>query len=608
MNLHAFRDFSIRRKLFVSYFLFVALSLCLFLAVNTVLSVRQNETQTLRSAEHVFGQTRDYLQFKTESVRNLLYLLGTNQSLQEIFERRSGYYTQEIGRWPIDSQALEKLLYPTSVNPDVAGIRFYMRYSLASVYRNDRFIPFSAVAGRSWFRHLLADNRRTWWFVDEEQGSPAGRSFVRVARSVFSSQDINELTGIIQFDIPEQVLRATLGNALLTESTAVLLLNEQGQTVSSAGVVSLKRDGELWRKASARSSVGPGGVSWSTVSLPGAGAFLVGTQGIENSDWTLLLVVPYRDIVRLSSRPLRQMLLVLLLIIPLSMLFALVVSRSATRRFQDLMAGMKKVVNGDFSVTLRPQNRDEIGQLTESFNIMISEIEQLVDEKYRLGKEVKQLELKALQAQINPHFLYNTLDLINWMSLKYEAEEIRAVVNALSRFYKLSLGRGEDTVRLRDEIEHARAYVQIQNMRYEDSIRLEVDVPEELLDCPILKLVAQPLVENAILHGIMLKPDEKGTIRISAALDGPALVVSVEDDGAGMSEETLRSVMSGTLQSADHHGYGVRNIHERLFLNYGEGYGLVFASAPGAGTRVEIRVPAVTPLTSKEEKHERSLG
>jgi two-component system sensor histidine kinase YesM len=588
--LHSFHDLSIRHKLFFSYFFLVLFFLCLFLAINTVLATRENEAQALRSARMVFGQTRAYLQDRTESIRNLLYLVATNSSVQELFDRRASYYREEIGRWPIDAQSLEKILYPTTINPDISSIHFYMKYGLASVFQNDRYIPLSEVSGTEWYRRLVENSRRTWWYMDDSS-PPAGEArFVHAVRGVFASQNVNELTGVIRFDVPEEVLRGTLGNAVLTESTAALLIDSMGRVVSAAGSVSADRDRAL------RQSLRDGDLaaeSWRTMSLGGA-QYLAGTQAIANSDWVLVLLLPYRDIVRMSARPIRQMLVVFLLIIPLTLLFAFLVSRSATRRIQNLIGKMHRVVSGDFTVALNPQNRDEIGQLTESFNLMVSEIEQLAGEKYRLGKEVKNLELKALQAQINPHFLYNTLDLINWMSMKHGAHEIRALVNALSRFYKLSLSRGEDTVTVRDEVEHARTYIQIQNMRYDDSIGFVVELPDDLLACPILKLVMQPLVENAIFHGIMAKKDERGTIRITGERDGGAVRLFVEDDGWGMPQEEARQVLCGRAGADDHHGYGVRNIHERLRLSYGAGYGLAFHSREGHGTRVTITIPAGT--------------
>jgi two-component system sensor histidine kinase YesM len=168
----------------------------------------------------------------------------------------------------------------------------------------------------------------------------------------------------------------------------------------------------------------------------------------------------------------------------------------------------------------------------------------------------------------------------------------------LSKFYRLSLSGGEDTVRVRDELEHVQAYVQIQNMRYADCIRLILNVPEPLLYCPILKLVIQPLVENAIFHGIMHKPDENGVIEINGEIQNEALCLHVRDDGVGMPEERAHNILSAHPPTENHHGYGVRNIDERLRLRYGTGFGLSFRSIPGEGTTVTVRIPAAYHASS----------
>ncbi|MGA2641039.1 MAG: sensor histidine kinase, partial [Spirochaetia bacterium] len=575
MQFRRISDLGIRQKLFISYFILVLFFLCLYLVINTVLVVNENKTQVLRSAERVFGQTRAYLQYKTESVRNLLSVLTSSAAVQELFERRARYYEEDIGRWPIDSQAFEKMSYLTTFNPDIVGIRYFMKYGLASVFQNETFIPLSQEQNATWYRRLLRNERRIYWYADAAAGRGKGGPLIHAARSVLNSQNIKELTGIVQFDISRNMLRATLGNAILTESSFALIINGDGEVIDSAGSVAAGNAESFWSAIGARRRGVFAAESWDAVTLKRS-SYLVGTQAIEGTDWVLMLVLPNRDIVRLSARPAQKMLLVFASMTPLTLFLAFFVSRSATKRIKGLIQRMDRVVQGDFSVPLDPGNRDEIGQLTERFNFMIAEVEQLIEEKYRLGKEVKNLELKALQAQINPHFLYNTLDLINWMSVRHNAGEIRTLVTALSRFYKLSLGRGEDTVPLRDELEHARTYVEIQNMRYENSIELAINAPPDILECRVLKLILQPLVENAIFHGIMMKKEERGIIRITGERTDGGLLLSVVDDGVGMSEEKARRILSSGANTSDRHGYGVRNIHERLILNYGSEFGLSF--------------------------------
>jgi two-component system sensor histidine kinase YesM len=243
-------------------------------------------------------------------------------------------------------------------------------------------------------------------------------------------------------------------------------------------------------------------------------------------------------------------------------------------------------------VKIEVSGRDEIGQLERKYNYMLMQIEELVEEKFRIGKESKNAELRALQAQINPHFLYNTLELITCMALKYKARDITDLVNLLARFYKLSLSKGKDIISIEDEIAHIAAYVKIQNLRFEDTITLEMDIDERLMEYSILKLVLQPLVENSILHGIMEREDRTGIIRITGRFEGGDIVLSVTDDGVGMSRDTLDRIFTENKRK-DGHGFGVLNVDRRLRINYGELYGLSYKSVEGEGTTVEVKLPAV---------------
>ena len=204
--------------------------------------------------------------------------------------------------------------------------------------------------------------------------------------------------------------------------------------------------------------------------------------------------------------------------------------------------------------------------------------------------------MKALQAQINPHFLYNTLDLVNCLALREQVPAIGEAVGALSRFYRLSLSGGAERVTVAQELEHVETYLRIQNMRFDDGIALSVDVPAEVRAATILKIVLQPLVENAVLHGIREKESGRGTVTIRGhTLEGAAgleVVLEIEDDGVGMDAAQLEALGEERAGPSEH-GYGVRNIDRRLKVEYGAEYGLTFRSRPGAGTAVLVRIPLV---------------
>lgn len=206
----------------------------------------------------------------------------------------------------------------------------------------------------------------------------------------------------------------------------------------------------------------------------------------------------------------------------------------------------------------------------------------------------RNLELRLLQAQINPHFLYNTLDNIVWLSEDDRKEDVASIITSLSQFFRTTLSGGRDFITLRQELSHVEAYLQIQRFRYRDILSYRIEVPESCRDYSIIKMTLQPIVENALYHGIKNKRG-MGEIRICVEEEEERLRISVEDNGIGMEEETLlrlRKIIDGEVRPAeDNSGFGMSNVAERLRLNYGKGVGLFVTSEYGQGTKVEILIP-----------------
>jgi len=323
--------------------------------------------------------------------------------------------------------------------------------------------------------------------------------------------------------------------------------------------------------------------------------YLAGQVPIRNTDWRLALLVPYRDITAFGDRTRRQMSLVLLCMLPLLLPLALLVANTSTSRLRRLTSGVRRISKGKFDIHLEAKGRDEIGELTVNFNSMVSRIQDLMSERYQFGQEIKNLEMKALQAQINPHFLYNTLDLVNCLSLRYGAPRITEAVTALSRFYRLSLSGGAETVTIAQELEHVETYLLIQNIRFENCIELRVEADEAALPCSIPKITLQPLVENAIVHGILEKPEGRGriTIRVGRSENPPTIEIVVEDDGVGIDAQVLANLLrKPNAPIGTKAGYGARNIDTRIKLTFGENYGLTYRSERGRGTTAVLRFPA----------------
>ena len=271
-------------------------------------------------------------------------------------------------------------------------------------------------------------------------------------------------------------------------------------------------------------------------------------------------------------------------------------SRSIYTPIKKLHDVTKTITQNDLQALVTGDNVDEITELGMSFNIMIGKIRELLDSKIKEQENLKKAEMRALQSQINPHFLYNTLDTIIWMAESKKTGQIVEVVSALSSFFRISLSKGKDWITIGEEIERVRNYLTIQRIRYQDIMDFQIDVDERVADHTVLKLILQPLVENAIYHGIKNKR-EGGTIYVRAKpFNGNKVLLEVEDTGIGFTPEVLTQLQaeladnSGDIKQES--GFGIGNVNQRIKLYYGMQYGLTVKSEYQAGTCVSFIIPA----------------
>jgi two-component system, sensor histidine kinase YesM len=280
-----------------------------------------------------------------------------------------------------------------------------------------------------------------------------------------------------------------------------------------------------------------------------------------------------------------------------SIFAAVAISRSIYIPLKKLHDVTTTITKNDLQALVTHGNVDEITELGISFNIMIGRIRELLDAKVREQEDLKKAELRTLQAQINPHFLYNTLDTIVWMAELKKTEQVVEIVRALSSFFRTTLSKGKDWITIGEEIELTKNYLTIQKMRYQDILNYKIEVDEAVLDEKILKLTLQPLVENALYHGI--KPKRGGgtiTIRARQNHDHQVLL-EVEDDGVGCTPYRLGKIQEGIDSESDEiilkeSGFGLANVSKRIKLYYGKQYGLSINSQYQEGTQITVAIPA----------------
>ncbi len=325
----------------------------------------------------------------------------------------------------------------------------------------------------------------------------------------------------------------------------------------------------------------------------------------EITHWTIICETPVEELYT-SMVWLRKLIWVTSAIcMALALLFAIVISRTISKPILRLQARMEKVEKGNFEREPGISSKDEIGQLSASFDRMVEKINNLIEDQYLSEILQKEAELNALQSQINPHFLYNTLQVIDLLAEEEGVDTISEASQALTKIFRYSINRGQEFVTLREELSHVENYVFIQKLRFDSKIQAVFDIEENCKDDLIVKLIVQPLVENAVFHGVEKKRGNC-TVKITARREKDCLVIQVSDDGEGMRREivdSLNKIFSGTSEGEIVHGVtyrlnnqsiGLKNTNSRIKLYFGSAYGLHIESEEGTGTTVTIRLPVIS--------------
>lgn len=483
-----------------------------------------------------------------------------------------------------------------------------------SVYRFCLYVPDEVMyAGNQYYFDGVSRLKERSDYVDLRYALNRGEDYVAISRErdgvdqqdtsqmvtlyhrIASKKEKEEELGICSISVSAKYFQDIMKNANITSEGLVYLMSENGRMITSSNSSILQK---MQKKGIL---LNYGAELFMEKKKEGQKEYYITRQNVDGASWQMILIIPeneYEDQYRFLWLSAALMLGSMIAVI---VLMSYLLSGYYVGRLKKLNVEMTGLESGNLNANLPiTTEEDEIEEIYHNFNGMVQEVQRLMQEHYQLGKEVKMAEVRALQAQINPHFLYNTLDLINWISMDYGAEEIGTLTWNLARFYRLSLNHGKSLISIGEEVEHVEVYVNIENYHFDNAISLEVDVPEELKSYACLNIILQPFVENAIVHGIAEKPDiESCEIRICARREEQDIVFSVQDDGPGVDVKEMQKETQQDIRTAQH-GYGVRNINFRLKLCFGEKYGVTYLESE-KGTHVEIKIPVMT-MAEAEEK------
>ena len=580
--------FPIRRKFLFCFFLliFIPLFVLTILLYHDVATSYEDSIKF--SAVQSFDQAHTLLRYRLETMLNASQIICTDEIVQQILMRDQS--REDICLQTGDFVLLDDLLYRMRNTSDIHRVALYIPDWMVFSSQGVDFMGIDEFKKSKEYEKLINSREIAIMLpVETIRGripADGDQDVISVLRKIKNLQNLEQVIGVVKVSIPASDMHDILMRANSTREGLVFLVNDDNALIAD----SIDTENLLRENEDVLHTLTQGNYNWDFVLL-GDDSYMVKTYLVDNTDWRLVSAVPYSEIYKQSNRIRNLMFILIVFVGGIAYALAVLFSHSITKRLSQLVRGMTAIQSGDLNFHLYPNHGDEIGQLFIDFNTMVERIKELMEEKYKAGLEIRTSELRVLQAQINPHLLYNTLEMIQWMGLDYNVPKISEIALALSQFYRLSLSDGNDKILLRDELEHVRMYVLIQNKRFLDRIRMTEKIPPDLLDRFVPKIILQPLVENAIIHGMCgIGEDEYLTIRIEGRIDGERIYITVSDDGAGMTEEKMKTLLDG-LRSNACDGYGVYNIQQRLQLSYGEEFGLSFCAVPEHGVSVNIILP-----------------
>ncbi len=556
------KNMKLNRKLMVIYAIagLVPMMVTLLVSVFSMRRIlRENESDKLNA--YIY-QATNTLNGQVVVYNNLYNYISFNQTIAQIMnDKESSAYNK-----------YDKIV--TVVDPMLYSLKnFHKEINRTTIYIDEDIIehgntiaPVSEVYDKEWFTEAKADSANHWYTnMETREAFSAGKMVLLDRVGTF---------GILYVDIDYDSLFSPFSQAVL-DNYGIFITDRNDRVVYEKSFFTGKNEryrldftefsDELDNKNS---------------------RYKIISAYADAAGWNVYVYKPDSLIIS-SVAPIMSIAVVALTISILAFVGStMIISRFITRRITYLRNNMMQVEKGDFQIEIRNDSSDEIGDLVSGFGSMLKKINSLINEVYDSRLKEKEYEMKALQAQINPHFLYNTLSLINWKALEADQEDISKITLSLSTFYRTALNKGKNVMPIRDEIDNMRSYLNIQLMMHDYDFDTEIDIDEGILGYTTLNLILQPLIENAIDHGIDVNTTRRGKITITGKEDNGEIVLTVSDNGIGMDREQAERIL--TQESK---GYGVRNVNERIKLFYGEKYALKIESEVGEGTTVYVRFP-----------------
>ncbi|MBP1964519.1 cache domain-containing sensor histidine kinase [Paenibacillus aceris] len=579
---------SVGYKLFILFFSSMSISIMLmgylsYHKANDIISskVSQVAWQTVQQANR-------RLELIMNEYDNRSLLIFGNKEIQKgiLGEYRDSYdqsyNNQQIGKF------LSNLV---NVKNDTLNIYILGERSASYRFTNNGFTELPMIskveAEQDWYKQIKAANGQVVWYGIR---SPLVQSLDQdnkpvfvLGRSLKNFDNLDQTLGVLIMEFNPELIQQFLSEVDFQAQGTTYIVNQNDTVVADSNNSLTMRPAGL--------NLPPASSGYLTEKVDGKEVMLVYDQ-LKITDWKLVGMAPIQNLVSDSRKIAYYTVYLVIGFSVVAIALAFLVAKQMHKPVRMLLWSMRRAREGDFEVQITNERSDEFGMLYHSFNTMVTRIKDLIDEVYIQKLLKKETQLKMMASQINAHFLYNTLDSIHWISRIYKVDEISTMIFGLSKYLRISLSEGNDFVTVKESAELLESYISIQKVRYQDKFTVNMNIDPALLNFKVLKFVFQPLVENAIYHGLENKRG-KGKLDISWKMEGQILIFEVEDDGIGISANKMAELT--TMMDSDEwegeHNFALRNIHSQIQLTYGKEYGLSIESTLGVGTKVTLVLP-----------------
>ena len=555
--------------------LFAYLSIMLFVMVALIGSfyfIKSSEVFHREVEDHTIHEidtSSKYIEQYVSNLKSTSRSLSQSQAIKDFSSQTTAENEAAIHEW------LETML---KSHPDFVSIRLVTKDGrLITTGMEEEMVTSADMMAQKWYQDALVHSN-----VPIIQSIKNQNNQIVISISQEVKSNAGENLGVIRLDVDYHELEKYVKELSLGDNGYAFVIQKDGTLIYHP-------DSEAFESVDKQMSVQE--ISNSPMDSMVSDDFFVHKSPIENSDWILVGVSSFSRFKEDSVKLLGIVSVVGVLSLLICMLGIFTLIRYQLLPVKRLGQVMRRVEEGDTTIRAEQKGAQEFQALAGTFNQMLERIETLMKEEKEQEALTRIYELKALTSQINPHFLYNTLDTIIWMAEFQDHQKVVDITKALSNYFRLSLNAGEEIVTLRQEIEHVRQYLFIQKERYGDKLEYEIDEPDDIPDIKLPKIVLQPLVENAIYHGIK-ESERPGKITITVSKRDTFIDICIADNGVGIKENTTSTKELG--------GVGIKNIKERLTLFFGEAFSMEIESEPNAYTKVYLHLPL------KEEGHANS--